>query len=66
MGLSNHVSLPSQRTALAIALWLSAMHYHSCLACILTVVIPGVVLGTVYAGLNYTLVTSSPLLEGQR
>jgi len=55
VGFSNHVSLPSQRTALSICLWLSAMHYNCVLAFFLSLLIPGVILGTVYAGLNYTL-----------
>jgi len=49
------VSLPSQHTALAMSLWLSAIHYNTLLAGMLVLFIPGMVIGTIYGGLNYTL-----------
>jgi len=41
------------------------MHYHCGLAMALALVIPGVVLGTVYAGLNYTLVHTHALTHSR-
>lgn len=55
IGFSSTVSLPSQRTALAVSLWLSCIHYNLLLTCVLLVFVPGMIVGTVYGGLNYTM-----------
>jgi len=55
LGVGNKLSLPSQRIALSVSLWLSTMRYNAYLACAMALFVPGIAVGTIYAGLNYTL-----------
>ena len=63
-GSSVGTAFPSSHTAVAVAVWISAMRLSRPVALLLTLIVPALALGTIYGGFHYVVDTIAGVLWG--